>query len=43
MSTSAFLMGEEAFSKAFPAVSSVFIFSDGRISVSEDLSQNSAK
>ena len=38
MSTSAFIMGMEAFVRAFPSVSCVFIFADGGIYASEDLS-----
>ena len=37
MSTSAFLMGEEAFRLAFPDASTLFICSDGRLVASEQL------
>ncbi|MBP5463894.1 MAG: FAD:protein FMN transferase, partial [Treponema sp.] len=40
MSTSAFLMGAEAFSQTFPKASFLFIFSDGHCVVSDKLAQS---
>lgn len=40
LSTSAFLMGKDAFIRTFPGIRCVFIFSDGSISASEELASN---